>query len=83
MTTLERLVREGDLGAVAASAAPGDLAAAIREVLARLDVDGPAWRRHVAEAATRDGGWPAAATAYRALVRELGAGTAPLTERRS
>jgi glycosyltransferase involved in cell wall biosynthesis len=71
MTTLERLVREGDLGAVAASAAPADLAAAIRDVLARLDVEGPAWRRHVAEAATRGGGWPAAATAYRALVRSL------------
>ena len=71
MTTLERLVREGDLGAVAASAAPADLAAAIRDVLARLDVEGPAWRRDVAEAATRGGGWPAAATAYRALVRSL------------
>jgi glycosyltransferase involved in cell wall biosynthesis len=71
MTTLERLVRESDLGAVAASAAPRDLATAIRDVLARLDGEGPAWRRHVAEAATRGGGWPAAATAYRALVREL------------
>jgi glycosyltransferase involved in cell wall biosynthesis len=71
MTTLERLVRDGDLGAVAASGTPADLAAAIRDVLARLDAEGPAWRRHVARAATRGGGWPAAATAYRALVREL------------
>ena len=71
MTTLERLVREGDLGAVAASPAPADLAAAIRDVLARLDAEGPAWRRHIAEAAIRGGGWPAAATAYRTLVREL------------
>jgi glycosyltransferase involved in cell wall biosynthesis len=74
MTTLERLVREGDLGAVAASGKPADLAAAIRDVLTRLDGEGPAWRRQIAEAATRGGGWPAAATAYRALVRDLAGG---------
>ena len=71
MTTLERLVRDGDLGAVAASAGPADLAAAIRAVLARLDTDGPAWRQRIAAAASSGGGWPAAAETYRALVRGL------------
>jgi glycosyltransferase involved in cell wall biosynthesis len=71
MTTLERLVREGDLGAVAASAAPADLAVAIRDVLARLDVEGRHGAGMSPRPATRGGGWPAAATAYRALVRSL------------
>lgn len=71
MTTMERLVAELDLGVVAASVAPADLAAAIRSALGRLDAEGEAWRRRIAEAPLKAGGWPAAATAYRALVRDL------------
>jgi glycosyltransferase involved in cell wall biosynthesis len=67
----ERLVTEGDLGVVAASAAPSDIAAAIRSALDRLSADGIDWRRRIAAAASAGGGWPAAATAYRAMVREL------------
>jgi hypothetical protein len=51
MTTLEGLVRDGDLGAVAASPAPGDLAAAIGRSWP-ASTPRVAWRRHVAEAAT-------------------------------
>jgi len=76
MTTLERLVREDDLGAIAASPAPADLAEAIRVVLARLETEGPAWRRRIAATALRGGGWPAAAEAYRAVVRSLVQGDA-------
>jgi glycosyltransferase involved in cell wall biosynthesis len=71
MTTLERLVTDGDLGAVAASPDPADLGAAIADVLDRLDAEGPAWRRRIFNAAGSGGGWPAAATDYRALVRDL------------
>jgi glycosyltransferase involved in cell wall biosynthesis len=71
MTTLERLVTDGDLGVVAVSPAPADLAAAIAAVLDRLDAEGPAWRRRIFNAVGSGGGWPAAATAYRALVRNL------------
>jgi glycosyltransferase involved in cell wall biosynthesis len=75
MTTMERLVTEGDLGVVAASPAPSDLGAAIRAALERLDGEGLAWRRRIAAAASAGGGWPAAATEYRAMVRRLtGAG---------
>jgi glycosyltransferase involved in cell wall biosynthesis len=76
MTLLEQLVTEGDLGAVAASGRPADLAAAIRTVLDRLDAEGPAWRRRIA-AAVPAGGWPAAATEYRRLVRSLAGPAAP------
>jgi glycosyltransferase involved in cell wall biosynthesis len=68
---MERLVDSFDLGVVAASAAPDDLTAALRTTVHRLDREGPDWRRHIAETAGRDFSWPAAATAYRTLVREL------------
>ena len=45
------IITEYDLGAVAASAAPADLAAAIREVLERVDREGGAWRRRIAASA--------------------------------
>jgi glycosyltransferase involved in cell wall biosynthesis len=77
MTTMERLVRDLDLGAVAASVAPADLAAAIRSVLERLEGEGEAWRRRISEAPLREGGWPAAATTYRALARDLTGGAGP------
>ena len=76
MTTLERLVRDNDLGVIAASPAAADLAAAIRAALGRVDAEGPAWRARIAAFASREGGWPAAATAYRTLVRELVANAA-------
>jgi glycosyltransferase involved in cell wall biosynthesis len=71
LTSMEELVREADLGVVAASPEPTDLAAAIRSVLDRLERDGPAWRSRIAAFAAARGGWPASATSYRALIREL------------
>ena len=49
LEVMARLVAEHDLGAVAASTAPADLAVSIREVLARLDGPGGAeWREQIA-----------------------------------
>jgi glycosyltransferase involved in cell wall biosynthesis len=68
---MERLVVEHDLGAVAASTAPRDLAAAITEVLDRLASDGEAWRAQIAATSRERFGWPGAAAAYRALIRGI------------
>ena len=74
--------RDDDLGVVAASAEPGDLAEAMRAALDRVTgPDGAAWRRRIAALATERFGWPPAATAYRSLVRSLwdaGPGAPPL-----
>ena len=72
LEVMERLVEEHDLGAVAASVAPADLAAATEEVLARLSSDGEAWRARIAATSRERYGWPAVASAYRSLVRSLG-----------
>jgi glycosyltransferase involved in cell wall biosynthesis len=72
LTTMASLVREHDLGAVAATAEPDDLAAAIRTILDRVaGADGAAWRARIADLASERFGWPPAATAYRSLVRSL------------
>ena len=71
LEVMERLVDEHDLGAVAASSAPVDLAEAITRVLDRLESDGDAWRARIAATSRDRFGWPAAAAAYRALVREI------------
>jgi glycosyltransferase involved in cell wall biosynthesis len=68
---MERVVEDHDLGAVAASTAPADLAAAISLVLDRLEADGDGWRDRIAETSRTNFGWPATATAYRALVRDV------------
>jgi glycosyltransferase involved in cell wall biosynthesis len=72
LEVMERLVREHDLGAVAASVDPADLASAIADVLGRLDQDGDAWRHRIAGLSRERFGWPVAATAYRSLARSLG-----------
>lgn len=71
LEVMERLVREHDLGAVAASVNPADLAAALVSVLDRAAAEGPAWRGRIAGTAAAQFGWPPAAAAYRALVREV------------
>ncbi|HEX5012555.1 MAG TPA: glycosyltransferase [Candidatus Limnocylindrales bacterium] len=72
LTTMASLVRDHDLGAVAASAEPQDLAAAITSVLDRLATpDGAAWRARIRRLADEQFGWPPAASAYRSLVRSL------------
>jgi glycosyltransferase involved in cell wall biosynthesis len=71
LEVMSRLVEAHDLGAVAASSSPEDLAAATRMVLGRDPVDRLAWRRRIATTAAERFGWPAQAAAYRALVRRL------------
>jgi glycosyltransferase involved in cell wall biosynthesis len=71
LEVMERLVEEHDLGAVAASTDPADLADAIRVVLDRLATDGDAWRARIAATSRERFGWPAVAAAYRALVRTV------------
>jgi glycosyltransferase involved in cell wall biosynthesis len=73
---MERLVEEHDLGAVAASPDPADLADAIRAVLDRLATDGDPWRARIAATSRERFGWPAVAAAYRSLVRSLGSAAA-------
>jgi glycosyltransferase involved in cell wall biosynthesis len=68
---MERLVDSLDLGVVAASGGAKDLAAAIRVGLDRLAAGGPEWRAQIAQTGAERFNWPATATAYRALVREL------------
>ena len=72
LTVIAELVRAHDLGVVAATSAAPDLAAAIRTALERLDADGDAWRERIATVARERFAWPAAASAYRAAVREAG-----------
>lgn len=71
LDVMERLVLDHDLGAVAASTDPADLADAIRTVLDRLAIDGDAWRDRIAATSRERFGWPPVASAYRSLVREL------------
>jgi glycosyltransferase involved in cell wall biosynthesis len=71
LEVMERLVEEHDLGAVAASIDPADLADAIRRVLDRLATEGGAWRERIATTSRERFGWPPVATAYRSLVRSL------------
>jgi glycosyltransferase involved in cell wall biosynthesis len=63
-------VRQRDLGIVAASAGATDLAAAIAACLARL-AEEPGWRSWIASTARERFSWPAAADAYRDLVRTI------------
>jgi glycosyltransferase involved in cell wall biosynthesis len=71
LEVMERLTTEHDLGAVADSWAPADLAEAIIAVLDRLAREGEAWRDRIATTSRERFAWPAAATAYRALVRRI------------
>ena len=64
------IVRERDLGIVAASAGPGDLAEAISACFARLASD-PGWRARIRATGVRHYSWPVAAGAYRAVVAGL------------
>lgn len=80
LEVMERLVREDDLGAVAASVEPADLAEAITTVLDRLAVEGPAWRERIARTSAERFGWPPVASAYRALVRSLVPSDGPANE---
>jgi glycosyltransferase involved in cell wall biosynthesis len=81
LVVMERLVREYDLGVVAASTEPDDLAIAIRTALDRIDgPDGTAWRAAIRRQAADRFSWPPTATAYRSLVRSMSGRTANVAE---
>lgn len=68
---LVALVQQHDLGVVAESASPADLAVAITAALERLDREGDAWRRAIAATSRERFGWPTARAAYLDLVRSV------------
>lgn len=80
LDTMAGIIAEYDLGAVAASGAPADLAVAIGEVLERVGREGGAWRRQIAAVGRERFGWPPIATAYRSLVRSLISSDGPANE---
>ena len=71
LPAMEALLRRHDLGRVARSLAPADLAAAIVEILDRPAAEAAAEReRSIALGADRFT-WPIAAATYRGLIRRL------------
>jgi glycosyltransferase involved in cell wall biosynthesis len=75
LTLMAGLVRDEDLGVVAASPAAPDLALAIRSALDRLATD-PGWRARISRIAADRHSWPVAAAAYRDLLDRLVTGSA-------
>ncbi len=72
LPTMEAVLRKEDLGRVAASMDPADIAAAMREILDLPAAERDAWRERIAATARERYSWPIAAAAYRELVRSLG-----------
>ena len=68
LTYMAGIVTGDDLGVIAASASAPDLALAIVSALERLAAD-PDWRARIRLTAERRYSWPAAAEAYRRVVR--------------
>ena len=68
LPVMEAMVRKHDLGRVAASLAPADLAAAIGELLDRPTGERAAERKRIATLAQERFSWPATAARYRDLV---------------
>ena len=71
LPVMDELVRRDDLGAVAASLEPADLAAAIRDVVDRPPSDRATWRLAIRATARERYSWTSAETTYRALVTSL------------
>jgi glycosyltransferase involved in cell wall biosynthesis len=71
LDVMAELVETHDLGVVAASLAPDDLAAAIRRVLDVEPATAADRRRRIASVARERFAWPVAAERYRALVESL------------
>jgi hypothetical protein len=68
---MESVLRAEDLGRVAASMQPADIAAAIRSILEVPPADRAAWRQRIQAVAHERYSWPIAAEAYAGLVRRL------------
>lgn len=71
LPTMEAILRQEDLGRVAASMQPADIAAAIRSILDLPNEEQAAWRRRIQAIARERYSWPIAADAYRELVSSL------------
>jgi glycosyltransferase involved in cell wall biosynthesis len=72
LPTMETLLHREDLGRVAASMEPADIASAIREILDLPASERAAWRERIAATARARYSWPLAAAAYLDLVTSLG-----------
>ncbi|MBA2382901.1 MAG: glycosyltransferase, partial [Chloroflexi bacterium] len=79
LPVMAEIVARYDLGVVARSLAPGDLAAALRKVLDVAPEAALARRRRIAASAREQFSWPIAAERYRALVAGLGGLDGPPT----
>jgi glycosyltransferase involved in cell wall biosynthesis len=71
LPVMEDILRRDDLGVVARSLAPADVAAAIVDVLDRPADERLAWRRRIQAVARERYSWPAAAAVYRDVVDGL------------
>jgi glycosyltransferase involved in cell wall biosynthesis len=71
LPVMEAIVRSADLGVVARSLAPADLAAAIRSILDRSPDERRAWRARIAAYGRTNFTWPIAAERYQELVRRI------------
>ena len=72
MPTIAAILEREQLGEIAASPAPADIAAAIRSIVDRPADERAAWRRRIQTIARERYSWPIAAEAYAGLVRSLG-----------
>jgi glycosyltransferase involved in cell wall biosynthesis len=72
---MEEVLRREDLGRVAASMDPADIAVAVRSILDLPPAELAAWRERIRTTARERYSWPIAARAYRDLVRSLEAGS--------
>jgi glycosyltransferase involved in cell wall biosynthesis len=77
LPTMEELLRREDLGRVAASMDPADIAAAIRDILDLPQAERAAWRERISTTARERYSWPIAASAYRDLIDSV---TGPVTD---
>jgi glycosyltransferase involved in cell wall biosynthesis len=71
LPTMQTVLEQEDLGRVAASMAPADIAAAVRDILDRPPAAMAAWRARIRATARERYAWPIAAAAYEDLVRRL------------
>ncbi len=71
LPTMEAVLTREDLGRVAASMDPADIAAAVRDILDRPPEDLAAWRARIRATARERYSWPIAAAAYQGLIRTL------------
>lgn len=72
LPTMAELLEREDLGRVARSMAPSDIAAAIQSILDLAPAELAAWRARIRETARARYSWPIAAAAYREVVGSLG-----------